>query len=457
MPSLRLSLISLLLWTMLSGVWAQSTPLVLQHADSMSFQRKVGKTALFGSVRFVHDSLVFKTHYAQWDRRKDEVDFKGGFSFDHPKGYIKAKRGIYSRRADRARAYHDVFMRDSLGEIMLYGDSLDYQRKKDFVKVWGSPKLIKAPSQEDIAQAQLNQSAQNELGSRIDTLTIEALELRYHQDTRQAQAWDSVVIHRGNLHVTCDSALFQPKKGYLKLSGQPVAQVGSYRVQGRVMEIWFQGESLKRIKVTYDAFGAQRDTLSKKNDIQWTEVEGDSMEVFFKKEDLDYLTVNGSGEGRFYDESTKQYINKVNGKSLKIDFHQSQPQVAKVRESARTQYFFFKDNGQFGGWNEAQGDSLDLNFAGSQLERISIKGNLASGVYMGAEKSKSSKSTKSKKSQKSSKSTQVQDEEAAQAVAKSQQDSSTAPDSTAKPSRPKKFFGKSLNKLIKPQEKTSDE
>jgi len=160
------------------------------------------------------------------------------------------------------------------------------------------------------------------------------------------------------------------------------------------MEIWFNGESLEKIKVTRNAFGASKDTVTSPGDIQWTEVEGDSMQVFFANDEIDSLTVVGSGEGRFYDESTKDYKNKVNGRSLVIDFIDSQPIEAKVREEAKTKYFYFKSNGDFGGWNEARGDSLDIDFDGGKLMKIAIQGNLASGVFMGESKSENKELTK---------------------------------------------------------------
>lgn len=405
-----------------ANLWSQSTPLVLQHADSMSFDRKSGRTELYRNVKFKHDSLDFRAQFAKWDRRTDRVDFKGGFSFKHPKGLIKAKTGKYFRKQDHAKAYHDVFMQDSLGEIQLQGDTLDYKRLTSLVKIWGSPTLYRFPSADEKA-SQINAASpektliqEEDITSRDDTLAISGKLLRFNQETRIAQAWDSVVIDRGKMHVTCDSALLDTKGGYLKLVGSPQAQVGTYEVRGARMEIWFEKESLQRIKVWKDAFGSQKDSISKPGDIQWTQVQGDSMEVFFQEEAVDYLTVEGSGVGRFFDESTKQYVNKVNGKKLVVDFVDSQPQSAKVSEEARTQYYFFKDNGDFGGWNEAQGDSLDLNFDGSQLKTIGIRGNLASGVYMGQSNSKSKKAQKSKKSQKSKqseKSSNTEDVEAA--------------------------------------------
>lgn len=405
----KMLLILFMLILAVTPVLAQTSPLVLKHADSMSFDRQIGKMSLYRDVYFTHDSLEFRTQRAKWNRRSDQVDFMGGFEFLHPKGQIKAKAGRYNRKKDFAQAWRGVFMRDSLGEITLRGDTLEYSRQTGIVEVWGHPVLHKFPNEEEISQALKKKQRSfikkrsfrrkkrektqkknlgNELGRIDDTLSIRALKLRLDQDSRDAFAWDSVVIDRGKMHVTCDSAIFQYKKGYLKLSGDPIAQVGSYSVRGRQMEIWFQGESLQKMKVTWDAFGAQSDSTSLRDDVQWTEVEGDSMEVVFSNDDVDYLTVNGSGEGRFYEESKKEFINKVNGQSLVIDFEKGQPQDAKVREEASTRYFYFKESGEFGGWNEARGDSMDIGFRGSRLERIAIQGDLASGVFMGENKSK---------------------------------------------------------------------
>ncbi len=467
-----------------SDILAQSTPIVMQSADSLYVNRKTGNYTLFRNVKFKHDSLRFATHYANWDKKKDNVIFKGGLAITHPQGMIKSKSGRYSRRQNRASAYGNVFMTDSLGELTLNGDTLDYKRDEGIVNVWGKrPTLTKFPNQALLDSLKIKKEAQSkeleeirnkkrvekhrlrqlkknqtskpisahkasqqlttaqsnntvssiaksaerkrkflekrkaarkqrikkktsriqskkyksrkssvdqakdiDVSSELDTLTITADRLRYMQDQRQANAMTNVHIIKGEMDIQCDSAFFDYKEGYLKLSGSPQARVGSYFVKGIKMEIWLDGSKLEKIKVWGDAFGQQSDSISDPDDVQWTEVEGDSMVVIFKNDDVDFLRVDGQGEGRFFDESKKSFVNKINGKSLTIDFENSQPKLAKVRDDARTKYFFFKENGVFGGWNEAQGDSLDLQFEGSKLEKISIKGNLASGIFMGVDK-----------------------------------------------------------------------
>ena len=41
--------------------FAQSSPLIMYHADNLDVSRKRGTLLLTGNVHFVHDSVAFKT------------------------------------------------------------------------------------------------------------------------------------------------------------------------------------------------------------------------------------------------------------------------------------------------------------------------------------------------------------------------------------------------------------
>ena len=46
---------------------AQSSPLIMKHADSLAVARKRGTLLLQGRVNFVHDSIQFRTQRAFWN------------------------------------------------------------------------------------------------------------------------------------------------------------------------------------------------------------------------------------------------------------------------------------------------------------------------------------------------------------------------------------------------------
>ena len=86
-----LSIASLILASTLA--FAQSSPLIMYHADNLEVSRKRGTLLLYGNVHFVHDSVAFKTQRASWNRNTETVECNGGFLFTHPSGFVRAKNG----------------------------------------------------------------------------------------------------------------------------------------------------------------------------------------------------------------------------------------------------------------------------------------------------------------------------------------------------------------------------
>ena len=78
--------------------FAQSSPLIMKHADSLAVARKRGTLLLQGRVHFVHDSVQFRTQRAFWNKDAETVQCSGGFLFTHPSGYIDAHNGLYQKK-----------------------------------------------------------------------------------------------------------------------------------------------------------------------------------------------------------------------------------------------------------------------------------------------------------------------------------------------------------------------
>ena len=79
--------------------FAQSSPLIMYHADNLDVSRKRGTLLLTGNVHFVHDSVAFKTQRASWNRNNETVECGGGFLFTHPSGFVRARNGSYQRKS----------------------------------------------------------------------------------------------------------------------------------------------------------------------------------------------------------------------------------------------------------------------------------------------------------------------------------------------------------------------
>ena len=93
-------LLPLLLVALLAtSAFAQSSPLIMKHADSLAVARKRGTLLLQGRVHFIHDSIQFRTQRAFWHKDAESVQCSGGFLFTHPFPGGDKTRGIHSKRS----------------------------------------------------------------------------------------------------------------------------------------------------------------------------------------------------------------------------------------------------------------------------------------------------------------------------------------------------------------------
>ena len=78
-----LRLLPLLLAALLAtSAAAQTSPLIMKHADSLAVARKRGTLLLQGRVHFIHDSIQFRTQRAFWNKNDESVQCSGGFLFN---------------------------------------------------------------------------------------------------------------------------------------------------------------------------------------------------------------------------------------------------------------------------------------------------------------------------------------------------------------------------------------
>ena len=370
-------------WILLFAFWAtsvmaQSSPLILEHADSLAAQRRAGFLLLQGGVRFKHDSVTFKTQRAVWNKAFDMVNCEGGFEFRHPKGSIRAKTGSYTRSQEIATAVGSVVARDSSGEGAYFGERLIYDRKK---------KIMTLPDQPILHQYERHHNG------KIDTLQIQAKHITYDQERQFAVATGAVRMTRADMVVTCDSGFYDRKKGQLALRGYPKCELKNYVLTGDSMLIELDGENLKSVLVVRNARGVQEEARGKNAPVQHSEVEGDTLFVSFKNKKAQRLYVNNSAKGLFYESDLADFINRMSGDRLDIEFDEGRMKTALVQGDARSSYFYATPERKVSGLNESAGDTIRITFDSNQVKRLKVAGNKATGIYYDLSKSGASGQT----------------------------------------------------------------
>ena len=357
--------------------YAQSSPLIMYHADNLEVARRRGTFVLYGNVHFVHDSISFKTQRAFWNRNSETVECGGGFLFTHPSGFVRARSGSYQRKSEIAIASGEVSAGDSAGNYLMTGQYLKYDRKEDLVSIPSSPRLYQYEKLKN---------------GKIDTVTIQSRSLIFDKKNGFAQAFDDVKLTQKDLVVTCDTGYFDRKNNWLSMKGHPTCDMKNYHLTGDSIFLVLDetGKMLKSALVIRNAHGIQNEEPKRGNPGSVTEAFGDTLYCEFKKGKIERLYVNLNAKGFFYETDLKEYRNLMDGNRLDLYFKKGRMDKAIVSGKAQSTYFYVKKDRTVSGKNEATGDTIHISFDAKKNAvkslRLLGKATNASGRYIDLEK-----------------------------------------------------------------------
>ena len=376
--SRKIWLLSLLLVALLAtSAAAQSSPLIMKHADSLAVARKRGTLLLQGRVHFVHDSIQFRTQRAFWHKTAETVQCNGGFLFTHPSGYIQAENGLYQKKNAIATASGNVHAGDSANSYLFTGEYLEYDREKEILTMPQKPKLYQFEKQKK---------------GKIDTVTISAKRIIYNKKDAFAQAFDQVKVTQNEMVVTCDTGYFDRKNNWLSMKGHPTCDLKNYHLTGHSIFLVLDstGKSLKSALVIRNAHGIQQEEPKKNAPGSVTEAFGDTLYAQFSNDKIERLYVNLNARGFFYETDLKEYRNLMDGDRLDLYFNQGKMDRAIVSGKAQSTYFYVKKDRSVSGKNEATGDTIHIVFDAQKNAVKSLKllgaAAMASGRYIDMEK-----------------------------------------------------------------------
>ena len=376
--SRKIWLLSLLLVALLAtSAAAQSSPLIMNHADSLAVARKRGTLLLQGRVHFVHDSIQFRTQRACGHKTAETVQCNGGFLFTHPSGYIQAENGLYQKKNAIATASGNVHAGDSANSYLFTGEYLEYDREKEILTMPQKPKLYQFEKQKK---------------GNIDTVTISAKRIIYNKKDAFAQAFDQVKVTQNEMVVTCDTGYFDRKNNWLSMKGHPTCDLKNYHLTGDSIFLVLDstGKSLKSALVIRNAHGIQQEEPKKNAPGSVTEAFGDTLYAQFSNDKIERLYVNLNARGFFYETDLKEYRNLMDGDRLDLYFNQGKMDRAIVSGKAQSTYFYVKKDRSVSGKNEATGDTIHIVFDAQKNAVKSLKllgaAAMASGRYIDMEK-----------------------------------------------------------------------
>ena len=430
--------------------YAQRSPLIMKHADSLAVARKRGTLLLVGRVHFLHDSVNVRTQRATWNKDGEVVSCEGGFLFTHPSGWMDAHTGVYQKKRGTASATGDVHAGDSARTYYATGEYVEYDRENEILTMPDKPRLyyydkrdttvngkkdtvvdtvtvvarrIVYNKRDSFAEGHGDASITHKdvsirgddmtydrkedyaqgMGQVVIThqdITVSADRMNYSKKNDFAEAFGNVKVTQQDLVVSCDTGYFDRRNNWMAMKGNPTCDLKSYHLTGDSIFLTLDstGKNLKSALVIRNAHGTQREEARKNSPGSVTEAFGDTLFAQFDGNKIERLYVNLNARGYFYETDLQAYQNIMNGNRLDMYFDKGKMDHAVVSGSAQSIYYYVKKDRSVAGMNESTGDTIFIQFdplknAVKKLRMLGGSSTPSSGRYVDLEKENKKKLT----------------------------------------------------------------
>jgi lipopolysaccharide export system protein LptA len=343
----------------------KSGDLILESANSNENTYTNGEfvSILRGNVVFVYDDTRIKSDEATWWRSQGILQFRNNIFVTNKSQKLSCDRMNYTKNNNLLTASGHFKYIDTLEQAQLTGNDAEYylDEKRFFIK--GSPKLIRY----DTASA--------------ETLTIVGKTMTYTDSIKKATVAENVVITKGKLVSKCNRAHYFTETNMAWLREKPDVVFDRSNINGDSINLYFGKESLKKAAVYGKAKGVYIDTIPKSTDTSYTHINGDSLIITISDSGaVDSLWTYGKAHSEYYSSKDRQTKNEADGKAMVMSFgDRGTVSTVNVAGNARSRYFIEEKDSK--GINEASGDSITVRFHNGRASQLVLKGS-ARGTYI---------------------------------------------------------------------------
>lgn len=361
--------------------------IVIENADSLVARVVDGQSAreLIGNVRFSQERVRISCERAVQFQETGNVQLLGNVVVVDDSLTMTFPRGMYFREERRAVAYDTVHLDDrSMTLSAHFGEYLIGPRKAFFrSKVVANDKESKLIA---------------------DSLT-------YYRDDERTIALGKVEIQSYADNLTIRGGHFESfkKQDYSRMTGFPVlvkydttassGKIDTLIVRSRVMEA-YRGEADKRLIATDSVeilrsdmasiagvaiFHTQDDSiLLRRSPVIWyerTQVSGDSINVYLRRNKLDRVFVFGSSLAISRSDSLfPQKFDQITGEEMILHFGENGMERMDVNTRAISVYHVYEDS-LANGLNKTSGDRIVMLWEEGKLSSIKVFGGVE-GAYI---------------------------------------------------------------------------
>ncbi len=268
--------------------------------EFLDFYSELGHAYLYGPSVITSETSVIYCERGFYDTRLDNGFFVKNSKVDYENRKLEGDSIYFDRPTGFSSATNNIKVTDTINETIITGHYAEMFRQKDSLFITKNP--LAALKQEN------------------DTVFIasDTLMVTGEVDNRNIRAFYDARIFKSDLSGKADSIHSNEKTGVTKMITKPILWSGESQITGDTIHLISntETEKLDSLKVFYNAFMIQKDSIEGYNQIKGKELFG-----LFENNEIYEVEVIKNSESLFWvrdDKSDLIGINKSNSAKIKI-------------------------------------------------------------------------------------------------------------------------------------------
>jgi len=250
-------------------------------ADVIRYEEKNDLTILEGNAYFKDNQQEIKSEIINYDAKKEAFSTSGRSKVDDGAQLLEADQLDYDKDNGLGFARGNVFWQDTIENISIQSDNIDYNKTTNYVKAVGGRPLLATLIGEDT------------LFLASDTLI--ATQTEDSIAARILEAVSDVRIYKNGLQATCDSLVYNAKDSLFKLYKNPVIWSDTAQFNADSVYLQLANNEIDRIYLYQNAL------IINTPDFQFfNQIKGKVITAYFKHGELRKMKVDGNAESIYF-------------------------------------------------------------------------------------------------------------------------------------------------------------
>lgn len=302
-----------------AGEVSYLSPDILLNTDSLEYNSNIEVISFFGPTRIYNEENYLYCESGWYNREEEKSEFRINAYINNGEQRIFGDRIFHDRILGYSEVYGNGCLIDTVQNMILYGNEIEYNQETEYAEVRKDPMLISV-------------SEGDSLYLRADILIGEAIKDSINPDStlyNLLKGKGEVRFYRSDFQGVSDSMIFHSTDSILHMYNDPILWNEDNQLSANNIDIQFKNETMHRIFFVGSAFIASQEDSTRFNQIRGREMVG-----FFTEGVLSRLDINGNGETVYFarDKEVITAVNKAESSRLTINIKDNKVASIMFRE-----------------------------------------------------------------------------------------------------------------------------